>query len=137
MSSKQTNLSISKDNGQSFNVPKVLYENRYCNLVDFSILIWGGRTQEKGVLNNIYELKVPNFECTKFTSMLEARYFCKTAVINSDILAIGGYNKAGERLYSVEMLKNDKQCFFKFILYNKMFLRCCGQMIIKGRYISN
>ena len=76
----------------SYHVPNVLYENRYCNQDDFSILICGGRKPVKETLNDVYELKGPNLDCSKLPSMLEPRFDCKTAVINTDIVVVGGYN---------------------------------------------
>ena len=128
MSSKQTNISISKDSVKPFNVPNVLYENRYCNQDDFSILVCGGNNENDTTLNDVYELKGPNFECSKFPSMLEARYDCKTAVINSDIVVIGGYNEADNNMYSVEILGNNtKSWFHKTELTDKRenFCICC------------
>ena len=93
----------------SYHVPAVLYENRYCNQDDFTVLVCGGRKHNKKMLNDVYELKGPNFECSKFASMLEVRYDCKTAVINSDILFVGGYNDNRGSLYSVELFDNSKK----------------------------
>ena len=69
---------VSGKDEKLFHVPNVLYENRYCNQDDFSILVCGGNTSNSGIktfLNDVYELKGPNFECSKFPSMLEARCY--------------------------------------------------------------
>ena len=42
MTSEHANLLNSTNDGKLFNVPKVLYKNRYCNQDDFSILVCGG-----------------------------------------------------------------------------------------------
>ena len=102
MISEHSNLLNSTNDRKLFNVPNVLYENRYCNQDDFYILVCGGYTKNEEILKDVYELKGANLECTKFPSMLEARYYCKTAVINSDILVVGGFNYTGKRLYSVK-----------------------------------
>ena len=44
--------------------PKVLYENRYCNLEGFSILACGGGDKNKKRVNQVLEVKVPSFEVT-------------------------------------------------------------------------
>ena len=59
--------------------PKVLYENRYCNQDDFSILVCGGIDQNNNLVNNVFKLQGPSFECEKYTNMPEAIYNCKTA----------------------------------------------------------
>ena len=66
---------VSTKGGKLFHVPNVLYENRYCNQDDFSILVCGGYTKNGPTVNDVYELKGPNFECSKFPSMLEARCY--------------------------------------------------------------
>ena len=38
--------------------------------------------------------------------MLESRSYCKTVVVNSDILVVGGYNDAGKISVSVENFFN-------------------------------
>ena len=116
---------VSKFNKNLSNVPNALYENRYCDQDEFSIVVCGGETDKsRGCisLNDVYELKGPNFECSKFPSMLDARYGCKTAVINSDILVVGGYavstynglffHNYSEHEYSldsVEIYKNNRK----------------------------
>ena len=91
MSSKAKLLSSNEDQKSLFHVPTVLYENRYCNQDGFSILICGGRNENKEALNDVYELKGPMLELIKFPSMLEPRIECETTAIGSDILAVGGY----------------------------------------------
>ena len=51
------------------NVPKVLYENRYCNQEGFSILACGGLDKNKKCLNQVSEVKFPSFEFTEFYFM--------------------------------------------------------------------
>ena len=90
-------LSISKPTftiQESFCFPlKVLYENRYCNQDDFSVLICGRHNQNNEDVKSIYKLYGPNFECKKYTNMPEALYDCKTAVINSDLFVFKGFKK--------------------------------------------
>ena len=60
MASHHLNLLTSTKNGKSFNVPNVLYENRYCNQDDFSMLVCVGYTNNGGtyeIFNEVYELK--------------------------------------------------------------------------------
>ena len=116
MTFDRPSLLSSKTGEHSFNVPKILYQNRYCDQDDFSVLVCGGGTKCKGnvkSLNEVYELKGPKFECSKFPNIVEARYRCKTAIINSDIVVVGGFNN-GRNLYSVELFNNNiKTWFFK------------------------
>ena len=155
MTSYHSNLLPYETDGKLFHVSKVLYENRYCNQDDFSILVCGGYTKNGTTLNDVYELRGPNFECSKFPSMLEARNYCKTAGINSDIVVVGGYNEAHTTLYSVELFHSNKKqwvcetelfdkrtefciCFFKQNLYiiggineNYQKLRSCRVFSLK------
>ena len=65
----------SSGNQLSFtNVPKVLYENRYCNQEGFSILACGGIDKNEKYSNQVLEVKIPSFEATEFPSM-EKRHF--------------------------------------------------------------
>ena len=77
---------------------KVLHENRYCNQDDFSILVCGGKNKSEKRINSIavdtvYKLDGPELDCKKYTCMPKELYFCKTAVINSDLLVLGGYSR--------------------------------------------
>ena len=104
---------VSTKGGKLFHVPNVIYENRYCNQDDFSIFVCGGTTEIGGDLTasrDVYELKCSTFQCSKFASMLKARYDCKTAVINSDVIVVGGYNNAHKRMDSVELFR-PSTCF--------------------------
>lgn len=101
-------LLSSKTGEHVFNVQEVLYQTKYCNQDEFSIFVCGGRTQNENTLNDVYELKESNFECSKFSTMLEARYECKTAVVNSYIVVVGGYKNAHKNSCSVELLKSNK-----------------------------
>ena len=47
---------VLKKVGKSFNVPNEIYENKYCNQDDFSILVCGGYNQNNTTLNDVYEL---------------------------------------------------------------------------------
>ena len=71
--------------------PKVLYENRYCNQDDFSILVCGGDDKEYGKVDNILKLHGPTLECSMFTLMKYAHSDCETAVVNSDLFILGGF----------------------------------------------
>ena len=77
-----------KSNSIPFHVPKVLYENRYCNQEDFSILISGGRDKDKILTNEVLELEIPSFEVKKFPLTVKPRFVYYLATIKSDIVAI-------------------------------------------------
>ena len=97
-----------KSENNSLLVPKVLYENRYCNQDDFSIVICGGRNivdDDVKIVDDVYELKGTNFKSSKLPCLLEARRNCQTAVVNSDIFAVGGCTNKYKSLFSIEMLR--------------------------------
>ena len=89
---KPNSIPLNKPIKSSKFVPSVLYENRYCNQKDFSIIVCGGQNKNSEVVDDVYELRGPNFESFKLPSLLEGRRDCKTAVINSDIFVVGGWN---------------------------------------------
>ena len=94
---------------KSINVQKVRYKNRYCKLDDFNILVSGGMNINEKPLNDNYQLKGLKLECSKFPSMLEARYDCKPAVINSVIVVVGGFDNTNKVLYYFEQFKQNEK----------------------------
>ena len=106
------NMLLSKVDVKLFHEPNLLYDNRYCNQDVFSILVCGANTvnsRYQKASNDVYKLDGRTFECRKYPSMLQARYNCKTAIINSDIIVVGGNeitNGNTKYLYSVEIFKN-------------------------------
>ena len=76
--------------------PKVLYENRYCNQNDFSVLVYGVVDQNNKLVKSFFKLQGPYFECEKYTNMSGTLYAGKAAVINSDLFGFGGYLQNGE-----------------------------------------
>ena len=72
--------------------PKVLYEIRYCNQDDFSVLVCGGKYKSDVVVDTVYKLVDPEFNCEKYSCMPKKLYFCKTAVVNSGLFVLGGLN---------------------------------------------
>ena len=116
MTSMQTNSLKLKNDLKMFNVPNVLYENRYCTQDDFSILICGGNTYEENklkTLSDVYILEPPKLESSEFPSMLETRYWCETAVINSDIVVVGGRTNSGSYLHSIELFSSKNRIWCK------------------------
>ena len=97
-------------NDKSFSIHDVLYENRYCNQEGFSILFCGGKDKNNNCLNRVFEMKVPSFKLTKFSSMVKPRIGARLVVVNSDVMAIGGGVSLNEDLrkstISVEMYSN-------------------------------
>ena len=93
-------------------LPNILYENRYCNEASCSILVCGGRTTNDKVVNDVYEIKPPNFQPIIFPSMLEPRWNCKTALINLDIFVVGGYTADHKYSYFVEMFSAKNKAWF-------------------------
>ena len=94
----------------SFHVPDILYENRYCNQEDFSILVCGGRDKKGKYLNRVWELKLPQFEACGFPFMIKLRYKFSLVNLNNDILALGGDKSYSEVLKksmkSIEIYSN-------------------------------
>ena len=67
----------------------VLYENRYCDLEDFGVVMCGGRDYETdSTFKEVVELTNDNKTITKLPPMLKVRGECKTAVIGSDVYVI-------------------------------------------------
>ena len=52
-------------------VPKVLYENRYCNQEGFSVLVYRGQDKSYEVTNQVLEIKIPSFQVTEFPPMVK------------------------------------------------------------------
>ena len=71
-----------------FQVPNVLYENRYCNQEGFSILICGGKEENGEITNKVFELEIPSFKVHKFPSIIKPHYYSNIVNIKSDILGI-------------------------------------------------
>ena len=78
------NVTKSKDERKkSLNFPsKVLYENRYCNQDDFSILVCGGKYINNAVENSVYKLDGHELSCEKYTCMQKKLCFSENAVVN-------------------------------------------------------
>ena len=53
MASDTISISSNDEGDDLFHVPTVLYENRYCDQVGFSILICGGENKN-GAVNDVY-----------------------------------------------------------------------------------
>ena len=51
-----------KKSSITFQVPKILYENRYCNKEGFSILICGGKDKNGKVTNEVLELEISSLK---------------------------------------------------------------------------
>ena len=81
--------------------PNILYQNRYCDQDEFSILVCGGRNEHKKAVKSIFQLYGPKLECKIYTYLPEGLYNCKTAVINSDLFVAGGFTQNDKYDYSV------------------------------------
>ena len=68
-------------------VPKVLYENRYCNQEGFSILVCGGKDKKGKITNEVLELEIPSFNVKKLPSMVEPHLHLDLATMNTDVIA--------------------------------------------------
>ena len=130
MASNTISISSNDEGDGLFHVPTVLYENRYCDQDGFSILVCGGENKN-AALNDVYELKGPDFMPTKFPSMLEPRSLCETAVISSDIFVVGSYfsnNVARVTSCSVEIFskKTKTWCYKTQLPDNRRSFRICS-----------
>ena len=103
--SKSTFVTVQERKSFDF-PPKVLYENRYCNQDDFSVLVCGGKNKSNIVVDTVYKLKSSKFNCEKFACMPNELYCCKTAIVNSDLFVLGGYSQNGEFNKSIIKLCN-------------------------------
>ena len=75
----------------SFDFPqKILYENRYCQQNDFSILVCGGRNNTCSNWKSVFKLNGSELEYKHFALMTYERSRCKTAIINSELFVLGG-----------------------------------------------
>ena len=84
-------FSPSEENNPSpYYISDVLYQNRYCNQEDFSVLICGGADINKKYSNQVFEVEIPNFKVSKFASMVKPRFRPELVVVNSNVMAIGG-----------------------------------------------
>ena len=97
------------DRSKSNFPPIVLYENRYCNQDDFSILICGGRNEHNKPVKSIFQLYGSRIKCKNYTYLPKGLYNCKSAVINSELYVSGGYSQDDKFDYSVrKFCKNTK-----------------------------
>ena len=78
-----------KSNSTPTHVPKILYENRYCNQEGLSILVCGGKDKSGKVTNEVLELEIPSYKVNEFPSMIKPHSHFFAATIKSDIFAIG------------------------------------------------
>ena len=93
--------------------PKVLYENRNCNQVDFSVLICGAiNVDTKKRVNSVFKLDGPELRCKKLTCMPKKLSSFITAVTNSNLFILGWYSE----------LQNLNVTVFKFCNKTKTWL---------------
>ena len=137
---------MSSDNRMSLtNVPKVLYENRYCNQEGFSILACGGLDKNKKRVNQVLEVKIPSFEVIEFPSMEKCHHVLRLATINFEIFGIVDnyieYEKLGSSCTSVEIYseinKTWKHHYLKF--EERIFYCFCSfmrKLYLIGGYVG-
>ena len=83
-------IAINENKPTVFCINDVLYQNRYCNQEDFSILVCGGRDKNNKSYNKVWEFKTSKFEACDFPCMIKPRNRFSLVNLNNDILAIGG-----------------------------------------------
>ena len=123
LSSSKQNKIIQKINKLYFQL-KVLYENRYCNQDDFSILVCGGMNNNYRYQKSVFKLNGSEFEYKHYALMPYARKICKTAVINSELFVLGGYTKN----YTYD------KSFRKFCIKNKTWSLKTQQYLNDNRF---
>ena len=119
-----------------FQIPKVLYENRYCNQEGFSILICGGKDKNKKVTNEVLELEIPSFKMNKFPPMVEPHFYFYLAIVKSHIIAIGDGFKFDKSLDEpavfVEIYsEKNKKWTHKYVKMEKRSFYCVGSFMNK------
>ena len=105
MSSSEPKVTLQKEKSCKI-PPKILYENRYCNQDDFSILVCGGLNENGKIVRSVFKLHGSKLKHKNFTSMPYARSECKTVVINSELIVLGGYSQNNPYDKSVRKFSN-------------------------------
>ena len=75
-------------NNKLFSIHENFYEHRYCNQDGFSILVCGGKDRNERCLNQVSEIKLPNFKVSKFPLMEKPHDMLQITSVNCDIFAI-------------------------------------------------
>ena len=68
----------------------VLFQNKYCNQDDLSILDCGGREKYKKSYSKVWEFNTSKSEACDFPCMIKPPSRFSLVNLNNDILAIGG-----------------------------------------------
>ena len=140
-----------KNKISSIDLPKALYENRYCNQEGFSILVFGGQDKNYEVTNQVLEIKIPSFQVTKFPPMVKPHNRLRATTINSEIFAIvegkNVYEKLGNFRTSVEIYSEETKSWKHQYINFEERIGCCicsfmGKLYIiggwnKSRYESD
>ena len=138
---------MSSKNRISFaNVPKVLYENRYCNQDGFSILACGGLHKNKKRVNQVLEIKIPSFEITIFPSMEKRHFFLNLTSIKSDLYGIVDnlieYGELGGSCTSIEVYSEETKTWkHQYVNFEERFGYCLrsfmNKLYIIGGYVKS
>ena len=107
--------------------PNILYENRYCNQNDFSILVCGEKNKYNERVKSIFQMHGSTLNYKKYTYLPEGYYSCKIVVIDSDLFVVGGFSTNGKYNYSVrKFCKNTKTWLYttKLDLVKKIYCIC-------------
>ena len=56
-------------------------------------MVCGVNNKSKTFADTVYKLDGPKFNCEKYICMPKELYFCKTAVVNSNLFVLGGFSK--------------------------------------------
>ena len=121
---------ILKDKSFSLSdVPKVLYENRYCNQKGLSFLACGGQDANGLLTNQVLEVKIPSFEVAEFPTMAKPHSYLRVAAISSKMFAIVNSvdvcGKLGNCFTSVEVYSEiTKSWRYKYINVKEQLYYC-------------
>ena len=114
-----------------YHVPKVLYENRYCNQEGFSILICGGKDKKGKITNKVLELKISSFKEKKFPSMVEPHYDLDLVSIKSNILAVDVNIDLDDSIVPVEIYSDKTKTWtHQYINTEENSCNCIGSFMV-------
>ena len=127
---------ISKNQIFPTDVPKVLYENRYCSQEGFSILVCGGQNENYEDTNKVLEIKIPSFKVTEFPPMVKPHNRLHLTTINSEIVAIvdstSNCTCMGKMLTPVEIYSEKSKTWkHQHIEFEERFFYCKSSYIKK------
>ena len=129
---------ISEENmSVAFEVPKVLYENRYCDQEGFSILVCGGKDKNDNFTNNVLELEIPSFKVNKFPSFVKPHCYAYLATIKSDIVCADYVYIDEKSLLSVQRYSDkNKTWTHRYVQMEERYDYCLSSFMSKLYFVG-